>query len=335
MGILVNLVLANIFLVGFSGLALMYGRADGKRLIDSFHRFLTTTLIDRLSSTVRILLGQASLDKVENVFDYILNRRNPLTMILYLVLLVGGYCVFVMFGYPHLPNRSLSFEYHRQCGFALFVLSMYFFSRACSDDPGILTKSNHKLHSRTYPFDQEVFKGGVECDTCKFPKPARSKHCSVCNVCVARFDHHCVWINQCVGKGNARSFLLFLFFNNVICLYGGYLGTFILADIVERDNLRSVTFRDSKTGQTYQSSLFYIFMYLLGKEMVLMYLTLFSMIMGVFLLAFSYYHLVKLMRMGITTNENSKLLKVENKEKFIRLHSQGTWFKNLCHALRG
>ena len=40
-------------------------------------------------------------------------------------------------------------------------------------------------------------------------QPLRSKHCSSCDICVDRMDHHCVWINNCVGSGNQRMFNIF------------------------------------------------------------------------------------------------------------------------------
>lgn len=41
-----------------------------------------------------------------------------------------------------------------------------------------------------------------KCEPCGMVKPARSHHCSICQRCVYLMDHHCPWINNCVGMEN-------------------------------------------------------------------------------------------------------------------------------------
>jgi palmitoyltransferase ZDHHC1/11 len=48
------------------------------------------------------------------------------------------------------------------------------------------------------------------CFYCRAFVSTTSKHCSVCDKCVPGFDHHCRWLNTCVGARNYRLFVMFL-----------------------------------------------------------------------------------------------------------------------------
>ncbi|EGR27816.1 hypothetical protein IMG5_188420 [Ichthyophthirius multifiliis] len=50
------------------------------------------------------------------------------------------------------------------------------------------------------------------CIDCQILKPNRSRHCEICKQCVKVYDHHCPWINNCVGAHNLVFFTLFIIF---------------------------------------------------------------------------------------------------------------------------
>ena len=43
-------------------------------------------------------------------------------------------------------------------------------------------------------------------------------HCSKCNACMVGLDHHCQFVNNCVGIGNRRVFVLFAAVTALSCL---------------------------------------------------------------------------------------------------------------------
>ena len=108
-----------------------------------------------------------------------------------------------MFAVSSLSTWSTVYVFLTALNFALWIYLAH-------SDPGRVVDSRGKLQPS--PFSNvdlkqtyvEIMAGermateGL-CSTCEIERIRRCKHCSRCNTCVFRMDHHCGWLNNCVG----------------------------------------------------------------------------------------------------------------------------------------
>ena len=70
------------------------------------------------------------------------------------------------------------------------------------------------------------------CAECKRHKEPRMNHCDICRQCIRQYDHHCPWINGCVGKHNIKLFPTFL---GLLLVSFAEVGLLCVAGILELD----------------------------------------------------------------------------------------------------
>jgi len=157
-----------------------------------------------------------------------------------LVLIIGTMALFFGFDAPYLAN-NLSIVVPIVAGvLTIFVLACLLRTSCC--DPGIIPRATAAEAAETEkqismlsppvepgqcrppPRVKEVLIQGQTvklkyCFTCKLFRPPRASHCSVCDNCVERFDHHCPWVGNCVGKRNYRYFYFFVVALSFLCVY--------------------------------------------------------------------------------------------------------------------
>jgi palmitoyltransferase len=166
-----------------------------------------------------------------------------------------------------------------------------------------------------YPYDYTIFHppsapAVPPCRTCIRAKPARSKHCSLCGTCIAKADHHCIWLNACVGRNNYALFLLLLLSLGVLVFYGAYLAYVILDTDLQSRLVPAALPRASVVPKRWSTGLTWrrwidLWGWALHRQMRIGAVGLLAAMIGPLPLGLLVYHLY-LIWVGMTTNESSK-----------------------------
>ncbi|KAH7295543.1 hypothetical protein KP509_27G054200 [Ceratopteris richardii] len=163
------------------------------------------------------------------------------SLLVTLVLIIGPVTIFCVF-----VGRHLRKDYSN--GVAIMIILvihtfivLVFLLLTSGRDPGIIPRNAHppepeeEMNSPSewsggqtpklrLPRTKDVIVNGVTvkikyCDTCMLYRPPRCSHCSICNNCVERFDHHCPWVGQCIGRRNYPFFFMFVFSTTLLCFF--------------------------------------------------------------------------------------------------------------------
>ena len=82
------------------------------------------------------------------------------------------------------------------------------------------------------------------CETCHIIRDLRVFHCSRCGRCVQRHDHHCPFVNNCIGKNNHFKFLKAITvatsYSSCITIYCGLFLKNNMNDLYDIYNLRNI-----------------------------------------------------------------------------------------------
>lgn len=271
--------------------------------IERIHYFITFGAYDYFLRFVGVVFGSKGTNVILSVENFCCDRPNPILQVVYLAIIGATYYFIVQSTFSYIPGYYIS-GVHRYTSLLAVGVGVVLFLLTSFSDPGTVKAENVSKYLSAYPYDNIIY-SEKECSTCRIPKPARSKHCSICDRCVARFDHHCGWMNNCIGERNTRFFMAFLLWHFLLCIYGTVAIGLVLAGRLKELKVIHILTVYYGIENSFASLAPHVAQWLLGSYNTQLLLMVFLAIVSLLLAGFFSYH-ANLCFTNTTTNETFK-----------------------------
>ena len=213
----------------------------------------------------------------------------------------------------------------------IYIITLIYLLVGSFSDPGIIRRFNfNNINDYNFKYltrkEAKLFHLGYiinykYCNTCGIIRPNRSTHCSDCNNCVERLDHHCPWMGNCAGKRNYIYFFIFLTLLNILSIL---IIIFCIIHIIKRIKELS----DINDDLSHDKKIKGIKVYSFCEVVMSLYLIIYCFLTMCFITGLLYYH-IKLIINNITTKE--ELRKIFNNSQG-NIYTRSFW-KNVKNVL--
>ena len=146
-------------------------------------------------------------------------------------LLCSNYYFYFFVTLPMMNTRTWTYMFHLIVGIYIMIAISFNYVMCVLTNPGNTPKEwvNSLDNVEEFRRDSSTVTGkkwSKWCGRCQQPKPTRAHHCHICDKCVLRMDHHCPWLNNCVGLHNHKYFVGFISFLALAAIWNFFMIAF-------------------------------------------------------------------------------------------------------------
>jgi len=173
--------------------------------------------------------------KLGNLYTFLYIKNQPLFVIgtkkLYLVI-IYQFFLHLSFILIHLNIIHSVFPYMKYMLTVFYLMNFLNHMYIFLINPGIPSPEN--FSKKCLKIIKEADKKYFEvCEICNIIVDCSDdvRHCTECNICVKKIDHHCYWVGKCIAKNNYFTFQMFTF--TTLLYYVWYAIVFVVWAIIK------------------------------------------------------------------------------------------------------